>query len=436
MSESVLPSKGTDESVATLTPEETGLPEVLRTPTQPKPLGWRLLLSLAHLVVFMALIPTFQILVPNQLAILDPVNKATLLSAVILAGAIPALLGNLLGGAFSDRTTSRFGRRRPWILSAAIFGAIALVVLAVAPSFGMIVLGAILLELALNAAQATLTAFVPDQVPVKQRATVAAFASFALPLGGVLGVAVIAQLFHGKPAAYYVLAAALVIGSLIFVLAVPDPVLPRGSAPAFHLGEFLASFVRPLKSGDFSLVLLGRVFVMFGYYVVINFLLYYLEDTVGIKDSTLATSRSGIFQLLSTIVLVISTLVSGSLSDRFQRRKPFVITAAVIMALSLTILAVFHSLALVFVSAAILGLGFGIFLSGDLALQTQVLPARKDNAKDLGILNLGSLLPQILVPIVVGLVFTFLHSYPDVFFIGAALTVVGALLIIPVKSVR
>jgi MFS family permease len=300
----------------------------------------------------------------------------------------------------------------------------------------LIVVGVVLLQLSVNATQACLTAIVPDQVPLSQRATVSAFASFALPLGAVVGVAIIAQALHGARTAYYVLAGVLIVALALFVFLVPDPVLPKENVPAFDGKAFFSSFVRPLKSADFSLVLLGRVFVMFGYYIVVNYLLYYLEDAVGVKDPAVATSRVGMSQLLMTIILVASTIVTGIFSDRLQRRKPFVIGSAVIMAVSLLILALFPVLPMVFVAAAVLGLGFGGFLSGDLALQTQVLPARRDNGKDLGILNLGSLLPQILVPIVVGIALTFLHSYPVMFLIGAILAVLGGALIILVKSVR
>src|SRR5260370_36249159 len=89
-----------------------------------------------------------------------------------------------------------------------------------------------------------------------------------------------------------------------------------------------------------------------------------------------------------------------------------------------------------FVAAVFIGIGFGIFLSGDLALQTQVLPERKDNGKDLGILNTANLLPQILVPIVVALVIAIFNNYSALFLIGAASACVGGALIFPVKLVR
>src|SRR5579862_3391582 len=100
------------------------LPEALQLPTRPKSLGWQLSLSLANLAVWMCTIPTFQILLPNQLALLDPTNKVVLLAGISFAGGIAAILGNLVAGAISDRTTSRFGRRRPWTIAGALFSAL------------------------------------------------------------------------------------------------------------------------------------------------------------------------------------------------------------------------------------------------------------------------------------------------------------------------
>ena len=43
------------------------------------------------------------------------------------AGAAVSLVANPLFGAFSDRTTSRLGRRVPWVLFGAVLGAAALI---------------------------------------------------------------------------------------------------------------------------------------------------------------------------------------------------------------------------------------------------------------------------------------------------------------------
>jgi MFS family permease len=272
---------------------------------------------------------------------------------------------------------------------------------------------------------------------VEQRAFAGAFFGFSLPLGVVIGIAAISNIFHGTPATYCVLAAIMLVATIVFVVLMPDPPLPEGSVPALDFGKFLASFVVPFKRGDFSLVFLSRIFVTFGYYVVNIFLIYYLQDKLGVTDQARATALAGIFQLLLTICVVISTIVSGRWSDRVQKRKPFVIGSGILMAVSLVILGLVPQLPVVLAAGTIMGLGFGAFLANDLALQTQVLPSRRDSGKDLGIFTVGSLIPQVLVPVVIGGLLAVLNKdYLVAFIVSALLVVVGSLVIIPVRSVR
>ena len=295
MSESLTSHHVGENTNAVVDPVENDLPEVMRTPTKRKPLSWNILLALGNMVIFMCLIPATQLLIPNQLALLDAAHKTTLLSLVVLLGAIPAVVGNLLGGAISDRTTSRFGRRRPWVLASALVIAVGMVVLALAPGFAVIVAGYIILVFAVSFSQSALIALVPDQVPLEQRAFSGAFIGFSLPLGVVIGVAFISNIFHGTPTTYYALTAVMLVVTIVFTLFISDPPLPKGSVPALHFGKFLTSFVVPFKSGDFSLVFLGRVFVIFGYYVVNIFLIFYLQDKLNVKDQTQVTTLFGIF---------------------------------------------------------------------------------------------------------------------------------------------
>lgn len=411
------------------------LPEALQTPRRPKSLTWQLGLSLANLVVWMCTIPLFELLLPNQIATLAPADKVSLFAVISLIGGITAILGNLLAGALSDRTTSRLGRRRPWIIAGALLSTFSLVLLGLASNIPVVALGVILFQFSINIDISSLAALVPDQVPLSQRATVSAFAGLALPLGAIIGLTLISQAFKGSQMSYYVLAAVLVIILVIFVALVREAVLPRGIMPSFQLKAFLASFVRPLKVRDFSLTLVGRILVIFGYYTVLEYLLFYLQDVVH-QTQAQATQGVAIFQILATAILIVATITSGIISDRLQRRKPFVITAAMILALGLLILGFFPTWTMSLVAAIFIGIGFGIFLSGDLALQTQVLPDSKDNGKDLSILNTANLLPQIIVSIVAGIVIAIFGSYATLFIIGAISACIGGILIFPVKLVR
>jgi MFS family permease len=91
-------------------------------------------------------------------------------------------------------------------------------------------------------------------------------------------------------------------------------------------------------------------------------------------------------------------VVGGWLSDRSGKRKMFVVQATVVMAVAAAILAFTTSFAGACVAALILGLGFGWYMAVDQALITQVLPAARDRARDLGVINIANSAPQVLAP--------------------------------------
>lgn len=433
MSETILPSNASDEIASTA--QEVARTAAFQVPEKPKSVSWRLILSLANVAVWMATIPTFQILVPNQIAALSPSAKTTLLASISLAGGIASILGNLLAGALSDRTTSRLGRRRPWIIVGALLSALSLVLLGLAKSIPVVALGVILFQFCINFDLVGLAALIPDQVPVSQRATISAFAGLALSVGSVLGVILIAQIFNGAQTSYYALAVIVAVITVLCTLVLGDVVLPRGVMPAFNMREFLVSFVRPLRKRDFTVTLVGRLLVILSFYTVVFYLDFYLRDAVH-ETTGQATQGVALFQVITTVVLIISIIVSGMLSDRLQKRKAFILAGALIVALGLLILALFPSLPMVLVAALVFGVGNGVFLSTDLAMQTQVLPDQRDNGKDMGILNLSNLLPQILVAILVGVVIAATNSYAVLYVIAALICCVGGAFILLVKSVR
>ena len=84
------------------------------------------LYTLAFLGLWAAFFAPIQVLLAQQMELLAPGNKEAALGWVTGAGALVAMLANPLFGAWSDRTTSRFGRRRPWILAGCLGGALAL----------------------------------------------------------------------------------------------------------------------------------------------------------------------------------------------------------------------------------------------------------------------------------------------------------------------
>ncbi len=405
----------------------------LAEPTRRTHLGFQLLFGTANLVVGLCNLTIYQALLPSQIALLDPVNKVTIIAVISSLGAIGAVIANPLAGALSDRTTGRFGRRRPWILTGAVIAVIAVVILAWSIRIVQLVIGGILLQIGINIVLAALTAVIPDQVPVSQRATVSAFAGMAPLVGGVVGLAIIAQIASTR-ASYYTLAGISVVLIILFLLGLRETPLPRGVIPAFNFRRFLAAFwVNPIKHPDFAYTWLARCLVFLGYTSTVMYTFFYLQDAVHIPN---VTQGVALFQTIVVGTLLVTSIVGGIVSDRLQRRKPFVIGASLFMVVALLLLAFFPLWSVVQVAAGVLGLGFGTYLSVDLALASQVLPTARDRGKDLGIINTAIFIPLILSPGLAAITIDAFHGYTAFFVVAAAATLLASVLILPIKGVR
>lgn len=408
--------------------------EALQVPTKAVSAGFQLLLSLANLVIWLSILPISQILLPLQVATLDAANKFTNLTIATAVGVLAAVLTNPIAGALSDRTTSRLGRRRPWFIVGTTLSAVTLALMANTTSFLLLVIWWALFHIAANAVLAGLSAVVPDQVPVRQRATVAAFVSLSLPVGAVIGALLVTRFAKSTQMSYYIFIGLLVAVMLLFTLVLRDKPLPKEAAPRFNLGTFLAGFwINPVKYSDFGWAWLTRFLVYLSYFTSLGYLLYFLQEAVHYQKAAQGVTT---FQIILTGTLLIASVISGILSDRFQRRKVFVTGASLVIALAFLILAFFQTWPAVELAGAVLGIGFGAYLGVDIALITQVLPSANSRGKDLGVINIANALPQVVGVTIAAFVVNTFHSYTVLFVVAALLAVLGAVLIQRIKSVR
>lgn len=339
------------------------VPEALQIPTRPVALSMQVLIGAANIVVQLSILPISLLLLPTQIAAFDPVHKISNYGLVVALGAFAALLANLLAGAFSDRTTSRFGRRRPWLLGGTLTGGVMLAVLASAANMLVLTLAWTLLQVCLNLVLAALAAVVPDQVPVRQRATVSAFVGLSAPVGIVIGDILIAVLIRSTSLSYYTIMDMLLAIMLLFVLVMRDPVLPEKAAPPLRLRSFMTSlWINPIQYPDVGWTWLTRFLVYLGFHLTFSYLLYYVQDALHYERLFPGQHTSqgvATLQVITTGIAIIAALSSGIISDRLQRRKVFVIGASMVIALSLLSLAFFHTWQAAEISAAFLGIGFG-----------------------------------------------------------------------------
>ncbi len=413
------------------------IPEALQTPTLRVGLVFQLLFFLANLAVWLAKFPFTQILLPLQVLLFDPGNKVQDLTIILTIGSFFGLIVNPIAGALSDRTTSRWGRRRPWLLVGLLLSVVMLFLLAYAPNLQGLLFEWIGYQIAINIVLAALLVLIPDQVPPRQRGWVSSFTGLTIPLGIIVGSLVVTRVLHAAiQPSYFALTIFLLVVIAALMLIIPEKKLEKGDLPPFRLGPFVSSFwISPKEAPDFAWTWITRFLFIASTTAVTTYLLYFLQDIFHFS-SIAAAQNVTTFNSLYGIVLILAALGSGFLSDRLERRKIFVIGAGFAVALSLLLLAFAKSWTLVVVAAPIFGLGFGVYLAVDVALITQVLPAARNRGKDLGIFNIANSLPQVLVPLLVGVTVNIFHNYTVIFLISALAAALSGVLIVRVKGVR
>ncbi|MEV6331186.1 MFS transporter [Streptomyces sp. NPDC051909] len=406
---------------------------VLAEPTTPVGYGWTAGLSLATLAVFMAFMTPIQILLPLQLERIDPQGKNDALSLVTGLGALVAVLANPLAGAWSDRTTSRFGRRRPWIVGGALAGAAGLVFTAAQHTVAGVAVGWCLAQAGLNAMLAGVTTPVADRVPLAQRAQVSGWTGLMQSFGLVLGALLTTLVVTGVGSGYATLAVLTVVLALPFVLRHGEPALPRELRPAFDARAFARSFwVSPRRHPDFGWAWLTRFLINLGNALGTLYLFYFLADAVRYADPGTGVL---ILTVVYTLCAAVTAIPAGVLSDRVGRRKSFVVLCSLVMTAAALLLALVHTWPAALAAAAVLGAGYGIYLAVDQALVTQVLPEAADRAKDLGVINIANSGPQVLAPALASPVIAHLGGYTGLYAAAAAVTLLGGLLVGRIRSV-
>lgn len=388
----------------------------------------------ANLGVFLIWGAVPGILLPAQVALLfGEEDKLANLTIVATIGAFAAMIAQPIAGQVSDRTRSRFGRRAPWIMLGALAGGLALVGLAFANSLVGVIVAWTLVQICYNVAQGPLSAVMPDRVPLKRRGTFAALSGIGLMLGAIGGQIVGSLFFNSITVGYIVFAVFAVVILALFIVFNPDYPSTRIEPGRFDFREFLGTFwVNPVKHPDFFWAFTGRLLLYTGYFAVTGLQLYLLTDYFGVERPEQVIPLLG---LLSLVGILVSITVSGPLSDKVGRRKPFVFASAAVVSLAFLLPWMWQDVTAWMIMTFIAGFGFGMFQAVDTALMSEVLPSAKSFAKDLGVVNIAATLPQTLAPGLAGAI-ALSFGYAALFPVAIVLGILGALAVWPIKATR
>ncbi len=406
---------------------------------------WILGLGVAMLGMWMANQTPSQVLLALQLQDITPRHKIAALGIVTAINAVSSALATPIVGALSDRTAhgrgwagsaaAGTGGRSSWSCSAAIcVGLLAKAGTVVAVALLWFLFGAFQ-----NGEYATLSAAIPDHVPVRQRATVSGWVGMPIALGLVLGTVLCVEVLNQDLLTGYIaLAVLMVLLALPFVLFSPDHPLPPEHREPFSWRRVASSYwISPREYPDFGWAWLTRFLATLSIAMGTLYLLYFLRDAVHYSrlfPGQTAADGLLILILIYTGGVVVASIVGGIISDRRGRRKMMVTVSGLLMAAAALLLAFLETWPAALVAAVLYGIGFGAYIAVDQALITQVLPKARDRAKDLGIINIAIVCPYAIGPAIAAPLVS-LAGYPALFGATAAVGVAAAIGVWKIKSV-
>ena len=413
-------------------------------PTRRIGIGLIAVIALAYLGVWIGILTPPLVSVAIRLQQIDPANAVANLSLVLGVGGLIAIVGNPFFGRLSDRTTSRFGMRRPWLVGGALVGSVGMLVIALSQSVPLMLVGYCIALAGFYAVLAALIALVPDQVPVQQRGFVSGVMGMGLPVAAVGGTGIVQAVAPSPFLMFMAPAAVTLVTVLLLASVLDDRRLDPSQRPPFRFKDFLGTFyVNPRRSPDFAWAWLSRFLFFMGIVTLVNYQVFFFTDRLGASTAEVA-GLVFVATLVHYAFVVALSVPSGWVSDRLGRRKVFVLIGALLFGVGLAIVALADSFGVFLLGTAIAGIGEGIYLAIDLALVADVLPDRRTAAKDMGIFNVANALPQPLAPAIapIFLAIPLFYrgeeggNYTVLFIVSALFALASALVIRRVRGVR
>ena len=409
------------------------------------PVGSRYIwfMVLAQFGVFIAFITPIAISLAIRVGELAPGHEEYL-GYITGAGALVVMVCGPLFGILSDRTRTRLGRRRPWMIGGMILGVISLVVMALAPNVLVLGGGWILAQLGWGQVLGNLQISTADRLPESQRGKVAGLTGFATQIAPVFGVIIASGLTGNNLLLFLVPGIVGVILVTLFITLVhEDDSRARAFEARLSVATLFGKYVyNPKRFPDFSWNWLGRFLFYFGLTLNTTFTAFFFASRLGVEVAEVG----GVIAALGGAGVLATTagaLGGGFLSDRFRRRRVFVLIGAITFSLGAIVMALAPSLPLIVVGSLLVSMGIGTFAAVDQALLLDVLPEKETDAgRYMGIMGFAVSIPQAFAPLIaplflaVGVLAGGEKNYTLLYIIAAACTLLGGLVVLRIKSVR
>ncbi|WEK00122.1 MAG: MFS transporter [Candidatus Sphingomonas phytovorans] len=387
--------------------------------------GFLLIYAIAHVGGVMGYLPLLSLLLPMKIEAVAGDARLGVFTATVTSGAIAASLSSILFGWLSDGSVAAGKGRRKWVAGGLVATAMSYALIDAASTPCAIIVATIVFQTALNAMLGPLAAIMADEIPDAQKGFTGGLLALANPsASAVLAIVVsVGTLGQAAQLAIVVLAIAVCVTPLLFARARPVPIV-------IEPGRLAIS-----QRHDLAAAWGARLFMQIAGVVLSLYLLYYFESVTPNEPHRDLALRVGHLLTISFILPLPIAVLAGRLSDRLDRRKPFLVAAAVVAAIGLLGMAFARDWGTGALAFGVYAVGSGVFLPLHAAFSMQLLPDPQHRGRDLGLINLTNTLPSLLGPLLTWWLAT-PHDFSAVMLALVVLTLCGGLCVLGVRGRR
>jgi len=240
-------------------------------------------------------------------------------------------------GALSDRTRTRLGRRRPYILLGSILAAAFFVLIPVSMAkeiLALMMATVILMNLSMALFRSPVIALMPDITPSRYRSQ----ANGIINLMGGLGSLLV--YFGGKPLYDRSVSLPFYVGGLVMLAACalvvvfirepePEAAAEKKAAPLLETWKELGANLKDVFGGERSLllILVSILFWFIGFNAIETFFISFAKYHLGIMESTGGLIFGGF-----SLTFLATAIVAGIIGSRLGRRRTIRIGLMVLLA--------------------------------------------------------------------------------------------------------
>jgi MFS family permease len=315
-------------------------------------------------------------------------QKNTYLGIITFIGLIIATIVQPLAGAVSDGWSSRFGRRRPFIVIATLFDLVFLSVLAWGGGLLWLFIGYVGLQISSNVAHGPAQGLLPDRVAPEKVGMASGLKTFmdmfSLIIASLLAGRLLDPATNDPTLILTVLMATILVSTAITVFFTHEE--PTHEKKQIDWAGLRAQFNIDFRANtSYWWLIAERGLFLLGIYGVQAFAQYYLQDVLRVADPP---KQTGDLLAVLTLSLVVLVLIGGWLADKFGPKRLLYI-ASFLGAIGMILMLSAHDMATLMAFSSVLGAGIGLFLTANWALANQLAPG-DEAGKYLGLTNLAT----------------------------------------------